>query len=678
MKSYLLSILLLISGLGYSQSEKDSLQQILNSQLPDTARVNTLNQLVRLYKQQDIHKARQLARQAMELANRIDYNKGFADATLHMGDISRSLNLPEGHEYYEYAISIYLNEGLDEYAAKAYNRAGVYYLVKSDFLQAEINFTKALEILEILQDTLSKAGTLHNLGNVCFMRGKFGSALEYYYQALEISTNLNDKKGISGTFLNIGNVYNKQGHLEKALEHYKKALILKREIGDLGGVTQALNNIGTVLTKQNKQTEALNHFKRAYSVSDSTMNKRGMTEALTNMGQTYAEQGKFNESLENFSKALNMSLNSQNLYAASNIYLSIGKTYTKLGNFSKATEYLYKASETARSISAREEILLAESALADAFEKSGDFKKSLFHFKNFTNYKDTIYSLEILEKSKELELKYDSEESEKQISLLKKENELQDLTISKNRVVTFSSLAVSILILGLLLVILFNYKQNQRTNRILSLQNKDILRQKEEKEILLKEVHHRVKNNLQIINSLLRLQSNYLDDERAVGYFQECQNRVHAMALIHEKIYETQDLSQVSIQIYVETLIENLVRSYGLNTPVTTKVYAGDIVFPVNTLIPIALILNETVSNSLKYAFKNRSTGEITVEINHLGDSINLIIYDNGSGFSDQLWHESPTLGLELVKTFVEQLDGTIVKEDFPGTRYNINFPLNS
>lgn len=197
-----------------------------------------------------------------------------------------------------------------------------------------------------------------------------------------------------------------------------------------------------------------------------------------------------------------------------------------------------------------------------------------------------------------------------------------------------------------------------------------------EKEMLLKEIHHRVKNNMQVISSLLNLQSGYISDAQTLEIFQESQNRVRSMALIHEKLYRSKNLAEIDLGEYVNDLVTHLFRSYKADGKgVTLKVQAQDVYLGIDTAVPCGLIINELISNALKHAFPNNRQGEIRVELQKEQRQVCLCISDNGIGFPLDLdFHNTPSLGLQLVNTLVGQLDGTIDLQNGQGTAFKIHF----
>ncbi|MCB0401175.1 MAG: ATP-binding protein [Flavobacteriales bacterium] len=200
-----------------------------------------------------------------------------------------------------------------------------------------------------------------------------------------------------------------------------------------------------------------------------------------------------------------------------------------------------------------------------------------------------------------------------------------------------------------------------------------------EKNILLKEVHHRVKNNLQIISSLLNLQSNYISDESASFLFKETQNRIKTLALVHEKLYKSEDVQYVDLKQYVKSIVELL--SYSYNKEYIDVEYEFDDEqisrFDIDRAIPCGLIVNEIVSNAYKHAFPKIYQGRIEVSVLCRDDQFHILIKDNGVGLAEHVNLETPaTLGLELVYSLVGQLNGTMEIKTDQGMLFDIRFPV--
>jgi PAS domain S-box-containing protein len=197
-----------------------------------------------------------------------------------------------------------------------------------------------------------------------------------------------------------------------------------------------------------------------------------------------------------------------------------------------------------------------------------------------------------------------------------------------------------------------------------------------EKSILLQEIHHRVKNNMQIISSLLNLQTQYVDEEEAFDVLMESQNRVRSMALIHEKLYQSSDLTHINFVDYVNSLVSNLFYSYNIKKGrINPILKIENVSLNIETSVPCGLIISEIVSNSLKYAFPNDKSGVVCVSLRSVGDKYELIISDNGIGLPEELdFNHLDSLGLRLVNSLTEQIDGELTVKRVHGTEFNITF----
>ncbi len=197
-----------------------------------------------------------------------------------------------------------------------------------------------------------------------------------------------------------------------------------------------------------------------------------------------------------------------------------------------------------------------------------------------------------------------------------------------------------------------------------------------EKELLLRELHHRVKNNMQIISSLLSLQTQHIKDDRDLKIFESSQNRVKTMSLIHEEIYSSQNFSHINLAEYIRNLTKELLTSIIDNPArIKLKVDVEDVNMEIDTVIPLGLLINELVTNSLNYAFPNSLEGQIIVDLHHNEDKFILIVSDNGIGIPEDIdFKKAKTLGFQLVNNLINQLDGEIEVDNSGGTTFKVEF----
>ena len=256
---------------------------------------------------------------------------------------------------------------------------------------------------------------------------------------------------------------------------------------------------------------------------------------------------------------------------------------------------------------------------------------------------------------------YETEKKEKEIELLNSKNKIQTLQ-SQRQALFFTTGIIGLSLLALILIYLFYIKQKSL----------------KEKELLLKEIHHRVKNNLQIVSSLLSIQHRRIKDEQAAEAILESKNRVQSMALIHQKLYENDNLSSLDAKDYVTQLVESIFSSYKINQErIKCYIDIHKVKLDVDVLIPLGLIINELVTNSLKHAFPNSNEGKIDIQLRKEKDKVAMSVYDNGIGLPPQReLEQSRSFGFRMIRAFAQKLKASlnIVRKD--GTVINISFDL--
>lgn len=203
--------------------------------------------------------------------------------------------------------------------------------------------------------------------------------------------------------------------------------------------------------------------------------------------------------------------------------------------------------------------------------------------------------------------------------------------------------------------------------------NMELIKSNEEKTMMLKEIHHRVKNNLQVITSMLRLQLHDMEDESTKHYFIDSINRVSAMATIHEKMYASESLAEIDLESYLDALISELISSYAVNLNIETHIQSNVKKIEPKSIVPIALIFNELVSNSIEHGFARKAQGKLEIKADQKQTGETVITYkDNGEWKAPS---RENSLGVELITSFTEQLDGNCIQDHGPnGTSYTFTF----
>ena len=234
--------------------------------------------------------------------------------------------------------------------------------------------------------------------------------------------------------------------------------------------------------------------------------------------------------------------------------------------------------------------------------------------------------------------------------------------------ITINFIICSVLITYMMMQFIKLNKESENNYRLIASSLKD---KNEEKTVLLKEVHHRVKNNLQVIISLLRLQLQDLNDENLVKPYNESINRVMAMSLIHEKIYQSADLAKIDLKNYIETLISDLISSYDIQNNISYHIVSEIESINIKNLVPTALLLNELISNSIQHGFINSNRPIINVKLIKQNSALLLDYSDNGEWINVA---RKGSLGMELISSLAEQLNGKFTRKTDSGTHYFFEF----
>jgi len=322
-------------------------------------------------------------------------------------------------------------------------------------------------------------------------------------------------------------------------------------------------------------------------------------------------------------------------------------------------------------------VLNAYSHLKHINSSSGAFEVAYEYSEKMAALNDSLTNITKTEQIAEFQTKCETVKKDAEIQVLSREAEL-------SRIRTWVYIGALVL-LGFLALLIYNrYLIKKKSEQELKLKNTEIEEQSEviqtaltEKETLLREIHHRVKNNLQIISSLLNIQSDGIQDEGVLSSIKEGQSRVQAMSLIHQNLYQSEHINNVDIENYLKELVDYLSEMFaGDSKDVSIEVSANKVEFDIDTAIPLGLIVNELVSNAYKYAFEEQGKGEIKIGIRPLNDTdYELHVKDDGKGLGDGFDpKKSKSLGLKLVKILSKQLRGKFRSESNNGALFVVSF----
>lgn len=521
---------------------------------------------------------------------------------------------------------------------KALNNLGVTYKNSGLNVQALDVLLQALLIAEQDNDSIQVAIVLNNLGNVSKNQNRFDQALEYHHRALSIREHLDDKDDLADSHNNLGLVYRKLYKYEQALFHFRKSLKIRNAATSKRGISFSYNNIGLVFLDLDKPDSALHYFEMSMVIKDLHGDQRDLAIGHVNMGEAYLALNDIPKAEQNYRRALELTAGLGYFQADIAAYEGLSQVLAKKGDFNEAYRFLKLHDQLEDSL----EMANNEKSIAD------------------------------------LQSTYELQKAQNELAQLEQRQRVQALEL-ENYELSRSSMYIGLFAaIIILIVIALRYLSVNRLNKALKESNENLREtrvSKEEKETLLKEVHHRVKNNLQIITSLIRLQSGTISDPQVAAIFNESQFRIKTMALVHEELYRSDNFTSIPVREYFEKLIDGLISSYSLSGRVSFEIETDVNRLGVNTLIPLGLMANEMITNALKHAFKGID-GHIDVSLKESGENkYTLIVSDNGPGFPSDISFEAPnSLGIELINTLANQLDGSVAFSNNPGASYAVNF----
>jgi len=691
MKFGFTTLLIFISLLGISQAKlsvSDSLLKALDKAETQKDKIEITFQLIDSHEQ--IEEKLVYGKYALELSEDTRNKKYLAQSYEKMSSIYNfGSELKESINWKIKAVKQWNNTGYKiELAESHYGLGGLYDKIGSAS-DAQVSFENSLEIYEQESNFEGIAKVKNRLGILHKNLNDLTTALELYFEALQIEESKDLPLLEANTLLNIGVIYKLKDEYPLALSFYQKAIEKFRAINSPMGIGRTSNNLGNIYRKQGDDEQALTYYNSALVIFKELDNRGAMSMAYNNIGIVYQNKGKFELALASFKKSLEIKLAENMIYGVPNTYSNLGSVYGDLGNVKMAESSFEKGVVMAKKYNIEDELAQLYKEMASFEESQGNQVEALRLFKQYLSYEDSIIKSENNKRMIELQTIYALSEIEKKNEILELENkkvtsERKTEELEQGQLIIVIYFLIAFVLLGGLLLANY-YRKLRYIKKITSdLENtnqelQETLISKEEKELLLKEIHHRVKNNLQVINSLLRLQSSKVDDEKIEELFKECEARVKSMALVHEELYKTDDLSSVNIREYVAKLGNDLMQAYALNTEIQFKSKVDLNFMGIDTLLPLGLMINEIISNSLKHGFTagNIENPEIYIEIQFTDlKEYEMRIGDNGCGIPSTVNFEMPdSLGLELVQTLTEQLEGELtLDKSKPGTHFIVRF----
>ncbi|MBW4361605.1 histidine kinase dimerization/phosphoacceptor domain -containing protein [Flavobacterium taihuense] len=485
-------------------------------------------------------------------------------------------------------------------------------------------------------------------------------------------------------YLRLGSIYHQMGNIEEATQLFKKSTkIGQKSPNSRSWYKNFISYIGA-LSQLGRHKEALDYLKKTTEQypPDNTFDKIliARTAALCNdkIGNTELAEKNY-VFIEKYIPQL---ISPQTAFDIAMIYTEISYFYAKMGQPTKAKFCADKALFISSKYNIKFNNEVLDLSLFKIDSLSGNYLSAISHYQKFKKSNDSIINYSKRKEIEELRFKYETAQKEQNIKTLQTQTNIQQSQLDKSKLIINLSIA-SLLLLLIILGLIYNmYRVKQRTNEKLEIKEKEInlkntnlQRLLDEKEWLMKEIHHRVKNNLQTVISLLNSQSAYVDNDMALSTIKSSQHRIHAMSLIHQKLYMSENISTINMPVYIKELVEYLKDSFNVKQRIRFEIKIEQLELDVVQAVPLGLIINEAVTNSIKYAFPNDQEGIISIKLVSIDTNRYLLTaQDDGVGIPTVFKEKTHSFGMSLIKGLSDDLDGAFSIENNNGTLLKLYF----
>ncbi|HBI01109.1 tetratricopeptide repeat protein, partial [uncultured Flavobacterium sp.] len=527
---------------------------------------------------------------------------------------------------------------------------------------ANLFFDKAMKGYKAINDVRGQASTSFKMAWVLKKKGEYDKAMQKNIYALKLMESIDDKAGICDAMTRISWDLTKQNRLTEALNYAEKAIDMAEKNNLTSEFFYVYNNAGDVAIAMKKNQLSLDYFNKAAAiVEEQNLGLTSKVDIGNSQGNALKKLGRYDEAIRFYTNCLKMAKEANYQNGINTVTANLGEINLLKGNYKEALPYQLETVRLQETNNDKANLIENYHHVSTIYQKLNDFESALSYKQKAYDLRDSIGSIESDAKMSELLTKYETEKKEETIAF-------QEAKISQQKLVQYLGIIVVGLLLGLLIFGFISYRNRSKSNRLLAQKNA-------ENELLMKEIHHRVKNNLEIVSSLLALQSAQIDDTKTKEAMTEGQNRVNSISIVHQKLYQGTNLGSIEMKDYFLNLSQSILDSFGAEEKVKLNLAMEKLDLDIDTAVPLGLIINELLTNTIKYAFPEGDKGTITIKLEKQNDQhLHLVVTDNGIGKSG-ITHGTG-FGTQLVSLLTQQLNGTMKEESENGTTHIFDFKL--
>lgn len=627
MRKLFICLLLIGTLQSHIFAQDDLILQFVNSKLDSAFKIAS----------DDFKKGLNIANQGLEIAYKNKRKDLIYKSLRAVGNIYEDKGqLENAKSNYAMALSLAESMPLESKYLYVYSDWAILHKKMGQYAIAQEYHQKTIDKAISINDWEMVEEGYHGLGTMYSMLSQFDKAIQYYFKSINAAEKWGNKEGVVLTRQNISSIFRKAKNYEMArksiIETYDMAIALKDSLR----IASVLMVYGEIESDAKVFDIALGKLEKAKEIFTQKKAFAKQCQAMIAIGKIYFEQGNYNAAEATWKACLSRE-NYILPYEFANLYNKLGNLFYQKGNYNAAIQAIEKSLEKTNMLGYKEIALENQRLLADIYEKQGNLNLAVIAHKSASVLNDSLVKVNQQRQMTDAQFLFDVERRDLQILMQQKD-------LQYNKYIAWGLSFAVLLLSSLLFVTWKQMKAKQKAQK--------------KAELLLSELNHRVKNNLQTITSIMRLQSRQVEDQNVRALFNESRQRLEAMTMLHHQFYKDDDIETIDLQNFTNQLVPKLCFAYNFEK----ANFVADILIennPINAITaqPIALIINELVTNSFKHAFKNTSNPSIKI---HLTDD-QFIYTDNGCGLGKDYNHKKDNgLGLELISSLVEQLNARL------------------
>ncbi len=677
-----------------------------SNELADTASINTMSKHIRKIIKTDSKEALSLSRKVVRASEWLKYSRGMMDGYYSLAYIlKRSGELDSAKKFYKKCIilaekdkdleissSVYLNLAniynsqsdydsavlFDGYARErsikesdttifiiASNNLAVTYRYLGMWDSSLFVLKENEKIIRLKKDTVRLGTCLHLQAMIMQGQGNVKAALEYYYKALDILKPTNRLAPVYLVQVDLASLYLEMGEFRKTIDLLTS--IREGHEHEVQGQMSLNNTLGKAYQGIHNFDSAFFYYQKSLDECLALKQPGKAAMAYRFLGNLLNQQGKYTEAVSYLQKGLEVCDRKEMKQEYAITCNSLGTSFLNLQKIPQAEKYFSTAMMIGHELTDIAILKDAADGLQQVNVLNGNYKEAYKYMSQYKLYSDSLLNAENIRMitTKDLEYGFNNERA----SMMQQQAEerlLHQESLKRQKLIRNTTILVCVLLILISVITYRSYIGKKKAN--------------DEKAALMKEIHHRVKNNLQIISSLLNIQTEYLKDLSIIGAVKESQSRVKAMALIHQLLYQEENLTHIDIEMYLKQLVTTLTGIFETpDVKVTTEIFSEKILLDIDTSIPLGLIVTELVSNAFKYAFNDSKQGHIKIAMHRKERKLyELTVCDNGKGLPENFDIDNTnSMGLKLVNILSDQINAKFSFQSREGTSFKLIFGEN-